>query len=68
MKTYPTIGIWTSHDCYDVDYATKRTMTVGELIAELENYDEESKVVFVNDNGYTFGYIDEGKIGVWEND
>ena len=34
-----------------------RTMTVGELISELENYDEEAPVFFRNDDGYTYGPI-----------
>lgn len=36
-----------------------RTMTVGELIALLEQFDEDAEVYLNNDNGYTFGNIDE---------
>ena len=36
-----------------------RTMTVGELIAFLEQYDEDMKVNLNNDNGYTYGEITE---------
>lgn len=36
-----------------------RTMTVGELIAFLENFDEDAEIYLDNDNGYTFGNIDE---------
>lgn len=36
-----------------------RTMTVGELIEYLEQFDEESPVYLNNDNGYTFGSIAE---------
>ncbi len=35
----------------------KKTMTVGELIAMLEDYDEDAKVYLKNDNGYTYGSI-----------
>ncbi len=38
------------------------TMTVGELIKELELFDEEEKVYFSNDNGYTYGHIREEDI------
>lgn len=33
------------------------TMTVGELIAFLQDFDEDTKVYISNDNGYTFGGI-----------
>lgn len=36
-----------------------RTMTVGELIEYLEQFDEESPVYLNNDRGYTFGSITE---------
>lgn len=36
-----------------------RTMTVGELIAFLENFDEDTELYLNNDNGYTYGSIDE---------
>lgn len=33
------------------------TMTIGELIRELEGYDEDMLVAINNDNGYTYGSI-----------
>lgn len=33
------------------------TLTVGELIAQLEQFDEDTPVYFSNDNGYTYGGI-----------
>lgn len=33
------------------------TMTVGELINYLEQFDEDAKVYLKNDNGYTYGSI-----------
>ena len=36
-----------------------RTMTVGELIDMLSGYDEDTPVYLNNDNGYTFGSIDD---------
>ena len=34
------------------------TMTVGELIEFLQEFDEEMPVYLNNDNGYTYGSID----------
>lgn len=36
-----------------------RTMTVGELIDYLSYYERNAKVYIKNDNGYTYGNIDE---------
>lgn len=36
-----------------------RTLTVGELIALLEEYDDDRPVYLRNDNGYTYGSITE---------
>lgn len=33
------------------------TLTVGELIKLLEYYDEDRKIFFRNDNGYTYGSV-----------
>lgn len=33
------------------------TMTVGELIAFLQDFDEDQKIYISNDNGYTYGGI-----------
>lgn len=35
------------------------TMSVGELIDALSDYDMEDPVYFRNDDGYTYGYLDE---------
>lgn len=35
------------------------TMTVGELIEKLKQYDEDMLVFLKNDNGYTYGEITE---------
>lgn len=37
----------------------RHTMTVGELIAWLEQFDEDTPVYLDNDNGYTYGSITE---------
>ena len=36
-----------------------RTLTVGELIELLQEFDEERPVYLYNDNGYTYGSITE---------
>lgn len=36
-----------------------KTITVGELIEILKEYDEDMEVYLRNDNGYTYGSIDE---------
>ena len=41
---------YTPKQCYE-------TLTVGELISILENYDEDLKVYLRNDDGYTYGSI-----------
>ncbi len=38
------------------------TLTVRELIEELEQYDEDMPVYLRNDNGYTYGSIDSDSI------
>lgn len=53
----------TNRSEYDIRDAAARSMTVRELIDELEcNYNENDKIVFSNDNGYTYGYIGAGYI------
>lgn len=39
----------------------RNTMTVGDLIRFLQDFDEDTEVFIRNDNGYTYG-------GIWEND
>ena len=38
------------------------TMTVGELIQYLSQFDEYSKIYFSNDNGYTYGSLRDYQI------
>jgi len=51
---------------YGVDQCG-RTLTVGELISYLSQWDDETPIYYSNDNGYTYGSIgfediDEGEI------
>lgn len=50
----------TFREGYGIDQI-HRTMTVGELIAFLENYDEDTPVYLSFDNGYTYGGITEDR-------
>ena len=50
----------TFREGYGLDQVRK-TMTVGELIAFLEDYDEDTPVYLSFDNGYTYGGITEGR-------
>ena len=48
----------TNRSDYDIRDAAACSMTVRELIDELEcNYKDDDKIVFSNDNGYTYGYV-----------
>lgn len=59
----------TFREGYGIDQVRK-TMTVGDLMAFLEDYDEDTPVYLSFDNGYTYGGITEdrfeedyGKVG-----
>ena len=53
----------TNRSEYDIRDAAAHSMTVRELIDELEcNYNGDDKIVFSNDNGYTYGYVGAGYI------
>lgn len=50
-----------------------RTLTVGELIEILSEFDEDRPVYLCNDNGYTYGSITENDLSAsedfdWEED
>ena len=42
------------------------TITVGELIELLKEYDEDMEIFFRNDNGYTYGNIYEEDFSEYE--
>ena len=50
----------TFREGYGVDQIS-RTMTVGELISFLEDYDENTPIYLSFDNGYTYGVIIEAR-------
>ena len=60
MKEFLTISA--RREGYAIDQISN-TMTVGELIRLLEDYDEDTEIYIENDNGYTYGGITEGRRG-----
>lgn len=48
-----------NRDCYAPSQMEHRTMTVGELIAMLEDYDPDALVFLRNDRGYTYGSLSD---------
>lgn len=55
-----------ARDAYGPDQIEDTTVTVGELIEILDQYDENLKVFLRNDNGYTFGSISNDSISLGE--
>lgn len=47
---------------YDIVEASEDSMSVGELIDRLSRLDPDTKIVFSNDNGYTYGYITDSVV------
>lgn len=47
----------------------RRTMTVGELVAHLQEYDPDTPVYLSFDDGYTYGGLNErGFEGLWDDE
>ena len=42
---------------YSATRAADKSITVGEFIKELKQFNEDAKIVFSNDGGYTYGYV-----------
>ena len=55
------ITLETKREGYAPDQCSS-TMTVGELIQYLSQFDEDSKIYFSNDNGYTYGSLKDYQI------
>ena len=52
----------TNRSAYAPEQIEKTTITVGELIDLLEYENRNEKIFFSNDDGYTYGYINESVI------
>ena len=57
----------TSRDAYDLE-DVRRTMTVGELIAHLQDYDPDTPVYLGFDNGYTYGLNERSFEELWDDE
>lgn len=57
------ITIEAQREGYSINQCYK-TMTVGELIQELSQYDEDTPIYFSHDNGYTYGSLKEENIDI----
>ena len=51
------VKIETRRTAYSAEDAAERTLTVKDLKEMLDGYDDDSPVVFSNDNGYTYGEV-----------
>ena len=52
----------TNRTYYSMQEALKDSITVGELIEELSHIPSNEKIVFSNDGGYTYGYINSSVV------
>ena len=62
MKRFDFISIDGRRDCYGPGDIKDTTMTVGELIEYLSEFDEEMPIMISNDGGYTYGKIKDYSI------
>ncbi len=52
----------TNREYYSEEEALNNSITVGELIEELSHIPPNEKIIFSNDGGYTYGYINPNVI------
>lgn len=60
-KTMKAIYIEAKREGYSPEQCPK-TMTVGELISFLSDYDEDTKIYLSHDRGYTYGSVTKWRI------
>lgn len=58
------VTIKTSRDYYDAKECAEYSLSVEELMEILSRCPNDAKVVFSNDNGYTYGIVDNNTIKV----
>ena len=56
MEKY-VVKIEAQREAYSIGDVMGRTMTVRELIEQLEQFDDDTPVILSHDNGYTYGAI-----------
>lgn len=61
----PIVTLKTNRDYYDAKECAENSMSVGEFMDMLSNYPSDAKIVFSNDNGYTYGVV--GNIAIKHN-
>ena len=59
--------LYTEREGYAVDQCRK-TMTAGELIEYLQDYDEDTPIYLAFDRGYTYGSIRESRFELEESE
>ena len=61
----PIVTLKTNRDYYDAKECAENSISVGEFMDMLSNYPSDAKIVFSNDNGYTYGVV--GNIAIKNN-
>ena len=56
----------TERSAYSAEEAGKKSITVGELIEILSEYDEDDVVITGHDNRYTYGHIESYSVEYYE--
>lgn len=56
------IKLKVNRDYYDINDCVDNTLSVAEVIEILSRCPSDAKVVFSNDNGYTYGNLDNNTI------
>ena len=57
------VKFFTNRSEYGIKEAAEQSMTISELINYLQNeFVGDEKIVFSNDRGYTYGYVNENYI------
>ena len=54
------ISVKTTRDYYDVQECAENSLSVAEVMDILSTYPDDAKIVFSNDNGYTYGILNYG--------
>ena len=61
----PIVTLKTNRDYYSAKECAENSISVGEFMDMLSNYPSDAKIVFSNDNGYTYGVV--GNIAIKAN-
>jgi hypothetical protein len=56
------VALKTNREFYDIKDAMNESISVAEFIDLLSYLPQDAKIVFRNDGGYTYGYINEDVI------